>query len=221
MFRALSQTLRYHGWAGIFDGYYPWPFAEREYQVLREIGHPELYERRNKRYMLAPREGVTGEETTTPGRQLPADLVEGETVTLNILVADELESSKAEGELRKPVLNIRFSFFCVEDEIEVRFNGRVLPLDEAEITDERALRMATVMAGGMDVQAPFAMSAHFFEFTLEQDDVKQGTNVLEIETKRQEETAGFTRRVNGVEIRVRYKEFERPVGLGVARVAPM
>ena len=40
MFRALSQTLRYHGWAGIFDGYYPWPFGEREYKILREIGHP-------------------------------------------------------------------------------------------------------------------------------------------------------------------------------------
>ena len=171
--------------------------------------------------MLAPREGVTGEETTTPDRQLPVDLVEGETVTLNILVADDLESAKAEGELRKPVLNIRFSFFCVEDDIEIRFNERVLPMEKAEVTDERALRMATVMAGGMDVQAPFAMSAHFFSFVLELDDVKQGYNVLEIETKSQEKTAGFTRSVNGVEVRIRYKEFERPVGLSVNRVAPM
>ena len=221
MFRGLSQTLRYHGWAGIFDGYYPWPFGEREYQVLREIGHPEVYERRNKRYMLAPREGMAGEETTTPDRQLPADLVEGETVTLNILVADELERAKAEGELRKPVLNIRFSYFCVEDDIEIRFNERVLPIDRAEVTDERALRMATVMAGGMVVQAPFAMSAHFFEFVLELDDIKQGYNVLEIETRSQEKTAGFTRSVNGVEVRVRYKEFERPFGLSVERVSPV
>ena len=150
---------------------------------------------------------------------MPADLVEGETVTLNILVADE--RAKAEGELRKPVLNIRFSYFCVEDDIEIRFNERVLPIDRAEVTDERALRMATVMAGGMDVQAPFAMSAHFFEFVLELDDIKQGYNVLEIETRSQEKTAGFTRSVNGVEVRVRYKEFERPFGLSVERVSPV
>ena len=73
----------------------------------------------------------------------------------------------------------------------------------------------------MDVQAPFAMSAHFYAFLLELDDIKQGYNVLEIETKSQEKTAGFTRSVNGVEVRVRYKEFERPVGLGVERVAPV
>ena len=218
MFRALRQSLRYHGWAGIFDGYYPWPFAEREYQVLREAGNPEVYERRNKRYMLAPREGKSGEDTTTPDRQLPADLVAGETVTLKVLVADELEGAKADGELRRPILNIRFSFFCVEDEIEIRFNGRVLPIDEAEVTDERALRIVTDVMAGMEVQAPFGMSAHFFSYTLELDDIVQGYNILEVETKRQEKTAGFTRSINGVEIRVRYKEFERPAGLDVARV---
>lgn len=220
MFRALIQTLSYHGWAGIFDGYYPWPFGEREYQILREAGYPEVYARRNKRYLLAPREGKLGAETTTPDRQIPADLVEGETVALGILVADDLESARADGELRSPILTIRFSFFCTEDEIEIRFNGRVLPLEQAEVTDERALSMATVMAGGMEVQAPFGMSAHFFQYVLDPNDLRQGCNSLEIETKRQEPTAGFTRSVNGVEIRVRYKEFERPVGIDVERVAP-
>ena len=168
--------------------------------------------------MLAPREGKGGEDTTTPDRQLPADLVAGETVTLRVLVADELEGAKADGELRGPILNIRFSFFCVEDEIEIRFNGRVLPIDEAEVTDERALRIVTDVMAGMEVQAPFGMSAHFFSYTLELDDLVQGYNTLEVETKRQEKTAGFTRSVNGVEIRVRYKEFERPAGLDVERV---
>ena len=65
---------------------------------------------------------------------------------------------------------------------------------------------------GMEVQAPFGMSAHFFSYTLELDDLVQGYNILELETKRQEKTAGFTRSVNGVEVRVRYKEFERPAG---------
>jgi hypothetical protein len=220
MFRALSQTLHHHGWAGIFDGYYPWPFGEREYEILREIGYPDAHARRNKRYALAPREGTMGEETTTPDRQIPVDLVEGETARIKIFVPDDLESAKADGELRKPILNIRFSFFCIEDEIEIRFNGRVLPIGDAEITDERALRIATIMAGGMDVQAPFSMSAHFFKYVLELDDLVQGENTLEVETKRQEKTAGFTRSVNGVDIQVRYKQFERPQGLTEERIAP-
>ena len=112
--------------------------------------------------------------------------------------------------MRRPVLSIRFSFFCVEDEIEFRFNERVLPLDKAEITDERALRMATVMAGGMDVQAPFGMSAHFFDFTLELDDLVQGDNVLEIETKRQETDRRLHTQRQRVEVPRRYRSSSAP-----------
>ena len=96
----------------------------------------------------------------------------------------------------------------------------MLPWEEAEITDERALTIATRMAGSMEVQAPFSMSAHWFRYRLDPDDVVRGYNTLEIETKKQEKTAGFVRSVNGVEIQTRYKDFERPLGLETERVAP-
>jgi hypothetical protein len=48
----------------------------------------------------------------------------------------------------------------------------------------------------------------------------RGENVLEVETLKQEETAGFVRSVSGVEIRTQYKDFVRPQGLEVDRVAP-
>ena len=183
MHRALRQTLDWQGYAGFYDGYLPWPFATREHQMLRELAYPEAHARKDKRYLLQPREGVLGEETTTPNRVLPVQLVEGETHSVALHVADDLESAKKDQEMRKPGLTLRFSFFCIEDDIEFRFNGRVLPWEDAEINDERALRIKVDLAGGMSAQAPLGMSAHWFRYRLELDDLKRGANTLEIECK--------------------------------------
>ena len=220
MYRALAQTLHSDGWAGMYDGYLPWPFSARERQILREIAYPEVHARSPKRYLLQPREGEEGAPTTTPHRQLPAPLAEGKTETLDIWVADDIESAKADGEMRKPILTIRFSFFCIEDDIEIRFNGRALAWEDAEITDERALTMAVQLAPSMHIQAPLGMSAHWFRYKLELDDLKRGVNTLEIETKKFDKRAGFTRSVSGVEIQTRYKDFLRPEGLELERIAP-
>ena len=220
MYRALGQTLFWEGWAGMYHGYLPWPFGEPEYEILREVGHPDVHARRYKRYLLQPREGIEGEPTTTPHRQLPVPLVEGQTAKLNIWVADDIESAKKDGEMRKPILTVRFSYFCIDDDVEFRFNGRVLPWEDAEITDERALFMKVDLAGSMSVQAPLGMSAHWFRYKLELDDLNQGENTLEVESRRFSKAAGFTRSVNGVEIQTRYKDFLRPEGLGLQRVPP-
>ena len=81
--------------------------------------------------------------------------------------------------------------------------------------------MKTILSGGRDLQSPLGMSAHWFRYKLEIDDVKRGENLLEIETKKQAPKAGFVRSVNGVEILMRYKDYVRPEGLDVQRVAPM
>ena len=164
MSRALSQTLRLGGYAGLYHGYMRWPLDDVEYRFLRESGYPEVSVRKPKRYLLQPREGGEGEASTTPHRLLPAELVEGQPVRLSIWVADDVQAAKADGEMRRPILTLRFSYFCIEDDVEFRFNGRVLPWEEAEITDERALSMATILASSMKIQAPLAMSAHWFRY---------------------------------------------------------
>lgn len=221
MYRALNQTLATDGWAGQYHGYLLWPFADREYQMLRELAHPEVHARSPKRYVVQPREGVLGEPTTTPHRQVPVELVEGETSKVNLWIADDIESAKADGEMRKPVLTIRFSFFCIEDEYQIRFNGQALPLSEAEITDERGLEMRVKLRGGMDLQAPEGMSAHWFRFKLPIELVKRGDNLVEVEMKKFEPRAGFTRSINGVEVLMRYKDMQRPEGFDVDRVPPL
>ena len=102
----------------------------------------------------------------------------------------------------------------------MRFNGRVLSRAEAEISDERALTIPVQLAGGMAVQAPMGFSAHWFRFRLAPEEVRRGANRVEIEVKKLEARAGFVRSINGAEILVRYKDFVRPEGLVLERIAP-
>lgn len=219
MYRALGQALAWQGFAGMCLGYLPWPLGDKEYQILREIAYPDAHARSDKRYLLQPREPDTT-FTEPPHRQLPIDLTEGETAKATIIVSDDLESAKKDGEMRKPVLTIRFAYFCVEDEVEFRFNGTVLPIEEAEITDERALSMPVRLR--QPIEAPMGFSAHWFRWWLDRNLLKRGENTLEVEVKKFEKTAGFTRSLSGVEIQTRYKDFVRPEGIeGVARIEPL
>ena len=68
---------------------------------------------------------------------------------------------------------------------------------DAEISDERALTIATNLAGGMEVQAPLGMSAHWFRYTLPVDLLHQGYNSLEVSTTAMCPSAGFQRSVSG------------------------
>ncbi|MBK36811.1 MAG: hypothetical protein CME26_14950 [Gemmatimonadetes bacterium] len=240
MYRALTQTIRDQGCAGLYLGNLPWPFGQREYQILREVAYPEAHTRSDKIYLLQPREpGLVFEElldyasgypvlprqpedevTDGPPRQLPVPLEEGKTASIGIVVSDDLDSARQDGEMRKPELTIRFNSFCIDDKIEIRFNDRALSLDAAELTDERALAMADKPGKVTPIEAPMGMSAHWFRFMLDIDLLQRGTNTLEVEVKRFGELADFERSINGVEVRTRYKDFERPRGLEVSRIDP-
>lgn len=240
MYRAFAQTARRQGADGLYLGYLRWPFSQVEYDILREMAYPDAFARRDKRYILQPREaGLVLEElvdyqggyaktphrtedeiTDPPERYLPADLAEGETVSVPVVVSDDLEGGRADGEVRSPVLTLRFAYFCVEDDVEFRFNGQDLDRDDAEITDERAL-LLPLSPRGSPFEGPLGMSVHWFRWQLDVDLLREGKNVVEVEVKRQDKSAGFTRSLNGVEIRTRYKDFERPEGLEVERLAPL
>ena len=221
MYRALSRTIERQGFAGLYLGYLPWPFDEKQYQVLREAALPQSMSRRNKRYVLQPRESRAASTVTEAPRQLPIDLVEGETGTVSIRIADDIAGAIEDQEIRRPVLNLRFAYFCIEDDIVFRINGTTLSRDDAEITDERAMHMPRVPAYHRgEIYAPPGMSVHWFRWRLDPTLITQGENVIEIECREFEKRAGFTRSLNGVEVWVRYTEFERPQGLEVPSIAP-
>lgn len=219
MYRALGQTLRYQGYAGLYHGYLPWPFGEREYQILREGAYPEIMERQNKLYLLQPREGPA-DKTTTPDRLLPSELEPGKTDYIRLFIADDIRKENQDKALRYALLTLRFAFFCVEDDIEIRLNDHHLDFDKAETTDERALTIKTQLPDIMELDAHSAMSAHWFTFTIDADLLRQGDNILEIETRQIAPAADFKRTLNGVEIEIRYKTFERPLGFNGQQVDP-
>lgn len=223
MYRALGQTLHWQGFAGMYLGYLPWPLSQTEYQILREVAYPDVVARQDKRYVLQPREPGDA-YSSAPTRQLPGPLEEGKTVSVVILVSDDLDDAKRDGEMREPILTIRFANLCIEDEIEIRFNGEVLPIKDAQVTDNRGTRIMaanriTQLGGAVD--APDGFTAHWFRYSLEVEMLKRGENTLEVEVKKLDETAGFARSVNGVEVQTRYKDFVRPQGLEVERVSTL
>ena len=148
-------------------------------------------------------------------RQLPIALEAGKPASATLWVADDFANAGRDGELSRPVLTLRFSFFCIEDDIEIRFNGNALSLAEAEVTDERALRFPVQL--NTQIDAPLGMSAHWFRFRLEPDLVKEGENTVEVISRKMAREAGFTRSLSGVELHFATKNsFARRESMGSA-----
>ena len=219
MYRALGQSLRSQGATGLYLGYLRWPLDRKEHQILREMAYPETYQREDKRYFLQPVEGA-GTFTGPPAKRvLPLALKEGEWVGMTVPVADDLKGAARDGELRSPRLTLRLQNFPVEDEIRIRFNGRVLPWESFEVTDERALRIPVRLR--RPIGAPSGFAAHWLRAKLDPDLLKQGENRVEILARRLTPTASWTRFVSGVEIQTRYRSFVRPEGIeGADRIEP-
>ena len=219
MYRALGQSLRSQGANGLYLGYLRWPLARKEHQILREMAYPETYRRENKRYFLQPAEGAGTFTDPPPNRVLPLALKEGEWAGLTLQVADDLGETSKDGELRRPRLTLRLQNFPVEDEIRIRLNGRLLPGEGFEVTDERALRIPVRLR--RPIEAPSGFAAHWLRTKLAPGLLKQGKNRIEILARRLTPTANWTRFVSGVEIRTRYRNFARPEGIeGVDRIEP-
>ena len=200
MFRAFGETIRDQGFAGMYLGYLPWPFGEAEHRLLREMAYPEMTARLNKRYYLPPREEL--QTYVRPDtRLLPIALEEGVTERIPITVADDVDAALTDGETREAELTLAFQQFCVEDEVALSLNGEVLSIERTNIYEP-------------------SRGQYWLRWRLDASTVRKGENVLEIGIMRKEPTAGFARTLTGVEVHVRYREFDRAESLDTATVAP-
>lgn len=215
MFRALSQTLTWQGFAGLYIGYLPWPLSDNEYTVLREMAHPDAQAWKAKRYVLPPDESATYASGPTD-RQLPVTLEVGKRRKLSVLVADDLADAKLNGEMRAPVLTIWLTDYCADDQVEIAFNGKSLGWPETEVINEGAARVPGTFPTKLKDMPGY--NAHWLQFKLGMDDLQRGENLVEIELKKHEATSGWTSRINQIEIQTRYKEFERIPSFAVERI---
>lgn len=132
MYRSAATNARARGADGLYLQDLPWPHTEREYQVLRELGDRDIYERKAKHYILAP--GSSGPDNAPLGRHLPITLEEGAPARVPIFLGDALDAARADSELERVTLGVRIMATCPEDRFTFRFNGQKLPLDDARIT---------------------------------------------------------------------------------------
>ena len=112
-----------------------------------------------------------------------------------------MDSAIADGESREAELTLAFQQFCVEDEVALSLNGTDLTIERSNIYEP-------------------SRGQYWLRWLLDPATIRKGENVLEIGIVKREPTAGFARTLTGVEIHLRYREFDRPETLDAVTVPP-
>jgi hypothetical protein len=208
MYRAVATNHRVAGADGLYLSNLPWPHSETQYLILREMGDPDIYARKAKHYLLPQNDA--GTRPFPAERHLPVTLVEGVPAVVPIIVGDDLDSARADGELEGTTLGVRVVQTGPNDLLSFTLNGRSLPLDSAKIsTFYGGLVSSTAARGGL----PVRINTHYrFEFELPPDLVRQGRNELVVTLEKRFHVRVEDRVLNGVELRIAYKE--PPVTVG-------
>jgi hypothetical protein len=208
MFHAAAANAYAQGVDGVtlidfFPTAYPW--SDGDYGILRQIGHPDLLERKDKRFRARSQTGrVFSQEEAPLGyrRPLPVTLTLGERgPDVPIHVSDDLATAAAEGCLDSVTLTTRVTNVCPEDGLRFFFNGEELPLAWARLDDY------TYKLGYVRLNT--RIGAHYwFDFALPPSYYpRQGHNVLRVDlVQRASALAKFMSvTVHDAEITVRYR----------------
>ena len=107
-----------------------WPHRSQEYGVLRELGDPDIYARKNKHYITTQNDP---EDPFGAPRHVPAVLDEGVTACIPIYVGDDAESARADNELERVTLGVRIVQTGLEDKLRFAFNGMALTVEPRNI----------------------------------------------------------------------------------------
>ena len=116
-----------------------WPWTDTEYGTLRLLGNPEMLATANKIYRARSETATLTkahnfEPATVP--TLPVDLLEGEPVTVQIRISDELHRWHNDGKLDS--VNLRVRITGIEpplNKVRVELNGKELPESILNLND--------------------------------------------------------------------------------------
>ena len=206
MYRAAATNFHAMGADGLYLADLPWPHAEREYQVLREMSDPAIHARKDKHYFAASQEPDAGGLAT--GNGLPVELEQGVSVGIRLRVGDRLEDARRDGELDSVVLEARLVQCCPEDELSFRFNGE--DLSPSRISHfYGGLVSYTAARSGL----PERIDTHYwFAFDLPPDAVREGENEVEVTLEKRFLPLAAERLLHQVELHLKYREPPRPTG---------
>ena len=206
MYRAAAANYRALGADGLYLSDLPWPHAEWEYQILREMSDPDIHARKSKHYFVGRQEPDPG--PFAPERHLPVELEEGVPARVPFLVGDRLDAARNDSELYGARLGVRVVQCCPEDRLSFRFNGEeVSPSQTTHFYG--GLVSYTAARGGL----PERIDTHYwFAFDLPLDLVREGQNEVELVLERRFAPLATVRVLHQVELRLEYREPSRPTG---------
>ena len=202
MFRATASNLHARGADGLYLEDLKWPHTRDQYMVLREMGDPDIYERKTKHYMFAP--GIDTVDSAPLDRPLPVTMTEGLTASIPVYVGDDLDAARADGQLKSVVLGVRIVQTGPDDRFTFRFNGQELGMDHAEV--------ATYYGGALSYSAfraglPERIDTYYwYHFHLPLDLVQQGPNTFELTMDKRFAPRVEDRLLQQIELVVKYVE---------------
>ena len=209
MYRAAASNLRAVGADGLYLHSLPWPHTETQYQVLREMGDPDIYTRKTKHYF-------PGQKAATPGpfateRHLPMKLDEGVSARVPIFVGEDLDAARKDGELEQMILGVRIVESCQYDRFRYRFNDWELSQESAQCENYYSGIVSYMgQRGGLPERI---MTYDWMEFDLPLDLVRRGKNEVEVTMDYHFRDMTSKRILQQVELRVVYNEPPAPIDL--------
>ena len=199
MFRAAATNYYGMGADGMYLSDLPWPHTDRAYQILREMGDPDIFARKAKHYFIAREEANPGPLATK--RCLPVNLVQGVPARVSLLVGDGLEAARHDGELDGVTLGVRVVQYCPEDRLVFQFNGEVISPTRASHF-YGGIVAYTAARGGL----PERIDTHYwFSFDLPPGLVLEGQNELVVTLERYFVPLQAVRVLHQAELCIAYK----------------
>lgn len=190
------KGLAHRYWEAGVDGIYFFNFYSMSNawrrSVLNQLADPTALRRLDKRYELdhSNRHQPTSQLgysflNAIPAAQLPIQFEEtffDRSVILGIDIADDVESSDADGTLRRCILGLGFEGLTDEDMFELRLNGTPIPwATRVVISDGRArVEYESDWNQYPSRTQEVPMSGDTVEFDISSSALKQGHNELEI-----------------------------------------
>jgi len=129
-------------WAQGVDGLYlahwfgHWPYGAGFYEQLRELPHPEVMAPRDKYYYVPTATGRYPQPEPGVDRQLPAALLPGHPVEVELTIADDLPRWQQRGRVHEVILRLRLTNVTEADRLTFQLNGQDLPAECLRRIDE-------------------------------------------------------------------------------------
>jgi len=176
-----------------------WPWSAAQYDTWRLLDTPDLLATADKHYRV-PSRGVRPPPAWPPGGMppLPQALEEGQPLSLQLRVADDLAHWHRAGRVESVRLAVRISSIEASlNEVEILLNGRTLPESLLQLNDLSYRLIASGSIGPYGYAYEFELPPEYYP--------RPGANTVAIVLRRRDPEISLPFEVYDVDCRIRYR----------------